>query len=225
MFYATAVPEKLNQGELDNMRVIGVAETIPMLRDKQKSGYKKISFGRWIVNEDLNLLAIIHKDSYYHANSFTRELVEAFTLTSRSVPKDIFEKSLTIQTYLAEEFSKEKINGDYDYMISAIFAEIAIKQGYDGVFYPSVRVQGQGFNIAITPEATKKLAIYVAGECSIYKVKDHTIIGNDAIVELDGKQENFEMVELDGHQKEILTKLGIESLEDLKAMENSLCDQ
>jgi len=39
IFYETAVPEKLNQGELDNMRVIGVAETIPMLRDKEKSGY------------------------------------------------------------------------------------------------------------------------------------------------------------------------------------------
>ena len=219
MFYATAVPEKLNQGELDNMRVIGVAETIPMLRDKQKSGYKKISFGRWIVHEDLNLLAIIHKDSYYHANSFTRELVEAFNKASQSVPTDLLEKSLTIQTYLADEFSKEEIKGDYDYMISAIFSEIAVKRGYDGIFYPSVRVQGQGFNIAITPEATKKLGLYVAGECSIYKIKDHTIIGNDAIVELDGKQESFEMVQLDGHRKEILAKLGIENLDELKEME------
>ena len=54
--------------------------------------------------------------------------------------------------------------------------------GYDGVFYPSVRVGGKGFNIAITPEATKKLGLYVAGECSIYKLKDHTIIGNDVMM-------------------------------------------
>ena len=41
MFYATAIPDKLQPGELDNMRVIGVAETIPMLRDKTKSDIKK----------------------------------------------------------------------------------------------------------------------------------------------------------------------------------------
>jgi len=180
--------------------------------------------GRWIVHEDLNLIEIIHKDSYFHANSFTCELVEAFNIASKTVPTDLLEKSLTIQTYLAEEFSKEEINGDYDYMISAIFSEIAVKKGYDGIFYPSVRVQGQGFNIAITPEATKKLGLYVAGECSIYKIKDHTIVGNDAIIELDGEQESFEMAQLQGHQEEILAKLGIGSLEELKAMEQ-LCDQ
>lgn len=28
------------------MRIIGVVETIPLLRDKQKSGYLKVSFGK-----------------------------------------------------------------------------------------------------------------------------------------------------------------------------------
>jgi len=216
MFYATAVPDTVEPGELENMRVIGIAETIPMMRDLKKSGYQKVSFGRWYVKETLNLLAIVHKDSYLKESSFTKELVEAFHEASKNVPKEIVEKSLKIQTYLAEEFSKENLRGDYDYMISAIFTQIAVSKGYDGVFYPSVRVGGRGFNIAITPEASKKMGLYVAGECSVYKINDHTILGNDAILELDGEQEEFELREIPNNQQLILSKLGLKTLDELK---------
>jgi hypothetical protein len=216
MFYATAIPDKIEPDELDNMRVIGIAETIPMMRDLKKSGYQKVSFGRWYAKETLTLLAIVHKDSYSKESSFTKELVEAFHEASKNAPKEVVEKSLKIQTYLAEEFSKEHLRGDYDYMISAIFTQIAVSKGYDGFFFPSVRVGGRGFNIAITPEATKKLGLYVAGECSVYKVKDHTILGNDAILELDGEQEEFELPEIPNNQQLILNKLGFKTLEELK---------
>lgn len=218
MFYATAVPDIVEPGELENMRVIGIAETIPMMRDLKKSGYQKVSFGRWYVKETLNLLAIVHKDSYSKESSFTKELVEAFHEASKNVPKEIVEKSLKIQTYLAEEFSKENLRGDYDYMISAIFTQIAVSKGYDGVFYPSVRVGGRGFNIAITPEASKKMGLYVAGECSVYKINDHTILGNDAILELDGEQEEFELREIPNNQQLILSKLGLKTLDELKIL-------
>jgi hypothetical protein len=77
MFYATAIPDNVEPGELDNMRIIGIAEAIPLMRDNQSCGFQKVSFGRWYVHENLNLLAIVHKDSYYQESSFTRELVEA----------------------------------------------------------------------------------------------------------------------------------------------------
>lgn len=131
--------------------------------------------------------------------------------------KDIADKSLKIQTFLAEEFAKKEIRGDFDYMISAIFTEFAIEQGYDGVIYPSVRVDGKGFNIAITPESSQKLNLYVAGECSVYKYKDNVSIGNDAIVELDGKQEEFTLIDIQNHQKECLEKIGMKTLEELKS--------
>lgn len=225
MFYGTAIPDKITEGELDNMRVIGVAETIEMLRDKNKSGYQKISFGRWYVHEEINLIAIIHKDTYYKESSFTRELVDAYKNFSKNVPKDIAKRSLETQTYLADEFAKHEIRGDYDYMISALFTEHIVKQGFDGVIYPSVRVGGRGFNIAITPEASEKLRLYVAGECSIYKLKDHVVIGNDAIVELNGIQEEFEIIDIDGHQKECLAKLGLDSLEALIKIQISETDK
>lgn len=216
MFYATAVPENLEPGELDNMRVIGVAETIPMLRDLTKSGYQKVSFGRWYVREDIHLLAIVQKDKYYEESNYTRELVDAYNEFIKTTPPDILERSLAYTTFLADEFSKEDIRGDYDYMISALFSELTTQRGLDGIFYPSVRVGGKGFNIAITPEATKKLGLYVAGECSMYKLKDHTVVGNDAIVKLKGTEDEFKLVELDPHVKECLAQLGVNSIDDLK---------
>jgi len=216
MFYATAVPDKIPAGELDNMRIIGIAETVAIMRDLNKSGYQKISFGRWYVKDTLNLLAIVHKESYQKESSFTKELADAFTEASKNVPPEIVEKSLKIQSYLADEFSKEDIRGDYDYMISAIFTQIAVNKGYDGIFYPSVRVGGRGFNIAITENATEKLGLYVAGECSLYKIKDRSIVGNDAIVELDGNQDAFQLNELPSREQMILERLGLTSIEELE---------
>ena len=216
MFYATTIPETLKPGELNNMRVIGVAETIPMLRDKTKSGYQKISFGRWYVNEDIHLLAIVQKDKYSDESSYIKELAEAYKKFISTTPQDILERSLAFTTFLADEFSKENIRDDYDYMISGLFSELVTQQGLDGVLYPSVRVGGKGFNIAITPEATQKLGLYVAGECSIYKLKDHTVVGNDAIVELNGMEDTFKLNDIERHEKECLAQLGVASIDDLK---------
>jgi hypothetical protein len=216
MFYATTIPENIEPGELDNMRVIGISEAIPLMRDKTKSGYQKISFGRWYVNEDIHLIAIVHKDKYFDESSYTRELVNGYKNFIKSAPDDVIEKSLQFQTFLADEFAKEEINSDYDYIISALFTELVIKKGFDGVLYPSVRTGGRGFNVAITPEATKKLGLYVAGECSIYKLRDHTVVGNDAIVELKGVEEEFKLVDLGSDQMECLHRLGVKSIDDLK---------
>ena len=216
MFYATSIPEKIEPGELDNMRIIGVAETIPMLRDLTVSGYQKVSFGRWDVQEDIHLIAIIQKDKYYEESNYTRELADAYHGFINTTPKDIFERSLAYTSFLADEFSKEDIRDDYDYMISALFSEFITHRGFDGILYPSVRVGGKGFNIAITQEATKKLGLYVAGECSIYKLKDHTIVGNDAVVELNGTEEEFKLIDIEPHVKECLAKLGVNSIDDLK---------
>ncbi|MBT9394815.1 RES family NAD+ phosphorylase [Hymenobacter sp. NST-14] len=216
MFYATTIPENLQPGELNNMRVIGVAETVPMLRDATKSGIQKISFGRWYVHEDIHMLAIVQKDKYYQESSYTRELADAYSRFIKSNSAEVVERSLAFTSFLADEFAKEKIRDDYDYMISALFTELVINKGLDGVLYPSVRVGGRGFNIAITPEATSKLGLYVAGECSIYKNKGRAAIDNDAIVELGGTEDEFKLVELEKHEQECLRIIGVNSIDDLK---------
>ncbi len=216
MFYACALPDKLEKGELENSRIIGVLEAMPWLRDKTSSGYKKISFGKWIVEEDLNLIAVIHKDTFYEESSYTRELVDAYNYFIKQEDKEMLDKSLKYQTFIADEFSKE-INNHTDYLISAIFTELVSQHpNIDGVLYPSVRVLGKGFNVAIKPSACKKLGLYVAGECSIYKLRDHTVVGIDCLTKLDGKTDNFELTEIENHRIECLQQLGVTCIDELK---------
>lgn len=216
MFYGSVVPDFPKPGELDNMRVTSLIETLQFLNDKSKSGYQKISFGRWEVNEDINLIAIVQEDKYYSASSYLSDLADAYYRFINSMKSEFIIRSFAFTKFLAEEFSKEKIRGDYDYLISALFSEKVTENGFDGIFYPSVRTGGQGFNIAITPEATNKMSLIAAGECTVYKLRDHTVVGNDAGVKLNGTEDSFKLIELDSQREACLFQLGISSLNELK---------
>lgn len=219
MFYATTIGDKLEPGELDNMRVIGMVETIPFLRDPSiEKGYQKISFGRWEVIDDIHLLAIIHKDSYHGERGFIRELYDDYINNLSSAPPEIQERSQKFLKFLAEEYGKDTISNDYDYLFSAIYSEMAVNKGIDGILYPSVRAEGKGFNVALTPEATKKLKLVVAGECTAIKHEGTIYLGNDFITELSGNEmddEKFEMRPLNQGVDRILAQIGISDINQL----------
>lgn len=215
MFYASFLPVIPTPLEF-NTRIIGALESLPWLRDKTSSGYKRITFGKWIAEEDLNLFAIICKDEFYSENDYTKELVDAYENFIKQEDNLFVEKSLKYQKFIADEFAKG-VNDHTDYMISALFTETVTQNlKIDGILYPSMRVNGKGFNVAIKPESCKKLGLYVAGECSIYKRKELTVIGNDSIVELDGRTDNFEFIEIPNYRQNCLEQLGVKSIDELK---------
>ena len=214
MFYGAVLPEDLKDGELANARIIGAFETVPLLRDRNKSGYQKISFGRWFVKEDINLIAIVFNEEYIKNNRYTSELANSYKEFCKYTDPDIVEKSNKFQCFLASEFSKEIIRDNYDYMISAIYSELVTK-GYDGVFYPSVRINGEGFNVALTPEATEKLELKVVGECAIYKLKENAVLGLNSILEIDDSDKEFLLDDSRKDEDECLKKLGFTSIDEL----------
>lgn len=221
MFYASMVPEKLNPGELQNIRVIGAFESLPWLRQKDKKGYQRISFGKWVVTKDIRLIAIVQHDDFVKQSSYTTELNEAFKKFTSEVPSDVQEETIAIADFFAKEFAKSATDEHYEYLISAIFSETIVDHGLDGVLYPSVRVGGQGFNVAIKPEtADSNLDLVVAGECSMYKHYEQTVVDNDTAIELKPNQTNFEMVPVDpkyrAGQEECLKMIGLKSIDDLK---------
>lgn len=215
MFYGCTVADNPTKGDLDNARAIAPFEAVKWLRDKKKKGYQKITYSRWIVKKDLNLLAIVFKESFYERNSFTKELVDSYKEIFKSQSKEMIENSMKIQDFLAEEFSKEDTDNDYEYLISALFSEMCVLKGFDGVFYPSVRVGGMGFNIAITSQATHKLRLYAAGESSVYKWYDHTVIGNDTILKYKRNRNKIKFKQIQSHRKECLNQLGLTSMNEL----------
>lgn len=219
MFYASCLSENPNDNEIQSMRIPCILESIPEMRDNNSSFIKKITFGRWEVIDDLRLFPIILNETYYQNTIFLKEIADYYKKNNELFDQTLAEKSEKIQSFLANEFAKEEIREDYDYMISAIFSELKIENNYDGVFYPSVRTVGKGFNIAITPKATEKLRLIFAGECTIYKHKMETSVGNNAIVRLNGNEEEFDMIDIEDSlrmESYIVDKLGFDSIEDFR---------
>lgn len=98
---------------------------------------------------------------------------------------------------MSDQFAKAKIRDDFDYLISALFTEMIVNSGYEGIYCPSVQSDGRGYNVAITREATDtKLRLFVAGEGRIYKRGKRTLLENETlpIIEEDSKEFSFEEI-------------------------------
>lgn len=190
MFYGCVVPENLAEGELDNARVTAIFEASKLYRQEIESGEEKITFSRWTVTKDIPLIAIVYHKDFINNSSHTNELHTAYQTFLKNNPNDIA-NSNTVTEYLASEFAKKETPHDYDYLISALFTEIALSQGFAGVYYPSVRAEGKGFNVAIHPDfVNSNMKAIVSGECSLYKKAKHIVLDNDTITEIaDGEIE------------------------------------
>lgn len=190
MFYGCVVPENIAEGELNNARVTAIFEASKLYRREIENGEEKITFSRWTVTKDIPLIAIVYHKDFINNSSHTNELHTAYQAFLKSNPQDIA-NSNTVTEYLASEFAKKETPNDYDYLISALFTEVALSQGFAGVYYPSVRAEGKGFNVAIHPDfVNSSMKAIVSGECSLYKKAKHIVLDNDTITEIeDGKTE------------------------------------
>lgn len=183
MFYGTIVDADC---PFYDTRTIAAIECSKLLRGGiNTSGNEKITFGRWQVIKDINLVSIVHKDFFSDVrnNALLKELHRVYEEFIKKSP-DIEEKINLIARFFAEEYSKENITNDYDYLLSAVFSEfITSDLGYDGVMYPSVQTGGQiGFNVAIKPLAVdNKMRLDIVLESTLRKNKESATIFNDKI--------------------------------------------
>jgi hypothetical protein len=191
MFYASLLqPDFQPQGFKAMARAVGLLETLPAMRDKQSKGIWKMAYGKWTNIKDLKLAAICYKKDFSLKNPRTEFLYNAFNEQLAEIG-DMKDASLMITDYLAYEYAKEVPLGDHEsYMISAIFSEICIEKGFDGIIYPSVRTVGEGINLATTSEfVDQHMKLIAAGECTVYKNGEQTTVLNDTVAEIaiDGK--------------------------------------
>lgn len=187
MFYGALLPEKIAKGELYNSRIIGSCEVSKLIQDKTiLEGEQTVTFGKWIVTKEIHVASIVHYSDYFSGNSYLKQMSDDFQNFIATYPKQMVEDSLAISEFFASQFAKSEISSDYDYMLSAIYAERMTHMHpapdihIAGVLYPSVRTLGQGFNVAITPHhADTCLNLVAVGECTIYKKGTHIVVDND----------------------------------------------
>jgi hypothetical protein len=194
MFYGSTISENATQEELQIARIIGVFEAVPFIKDPKSEGEQIITYSKWRVVKDIQLVSIIHHKDFKRENSYAAEQRAKFDKFLADHPKEVGDKARLVTEFFANEFAKDLTPNDYDYMISAIYTELATENGMDGVFYPSVRTGGEGFNVAIHPRCidNKFIVPEVVGECTMYKRGQNSFVDNDTIVELKEDQEEFE---------------------------------
>jgi hypothetical protein len=180
MFYGAIVSEELGKEEPTTSRITILAELSDFARDPQSVGIQKITFSSWKIVEDIELASLIHHKDYEKLPKLVKKLQSEFEKFINKYPdyKDIIGE---INAFLGKQFAKKIEPGkNYDYLISAVFAETITELGFDGVLYPSVKLDGAGINIALNPNVIgTKVKFIGAGECTIYKNKLKKTIGND----------------------------------------------
>lgn len=215
MFYAsTSAP---NQKSTIRETEITFYETIPFLNSLDSLGYAKITYGNWFPKEDLTLLAIIPYTKKYEKNNFIGEMKKHYDANLKDTPNEYLTKaSIDFLELISSEFSKNvEEEKDYEYLISAIFTEILMKNNcLDGVFYPSIKSDDTCFNVALNPNIMHKLSLMVVYECSIFKNKEKIEFCEDAIAFVSENREFF-WKELNNSHIKILNKIGVKSLEEL----------
>ncbi len=191
MFYGCVIPHYTKKGELDNARVTAIMEASNLQRKSIDKGEEKITFSRWKVIKDIKLVAIVYHNDFIKNSTYTNELNSTYQKMLREFPEDV-DSNIIVTEYLAGEFAKKDITFDYDYLISALFTERVTQNGLAGVYYPSVRTEGEGFNVAIHPYYVDNcMKPFVVGECTIYKKNKHVVLDNDSIAPLEFDQKEF----------------------------------
>lgn len=221
MFYGSILPDNLQPGEMDITRATPIYETSAFLRDKNLKGIRKVTFSRWNVIHDLKLIAVLQHDKFYDKSNYTKKIMDEFRQFLDQNP-DKKDESIEFTTFLSNEFAKTvKEDESYQYLISAAFSELVVKNGFDGVLYPSVKMDGKGFNVALTPFASDtKVILSVVVECTIYKHFDKAVLGNDLQAILYPNQTHFILKKIEepfySGPEECLKQLGLDSLDQLK---------
>lgn len=192
MFYGSIVPEILGRTEPETARITALMEISDFVRDTGTIGKHKITFSVWEVVEDIHLVSLIHHKKFERQTELTKQLQNEYSKFIKNYP-ELEKASIDISEFLAEQFAKpvEKEN-DFDYLLSALYTEFIVKYGYDGVLYPSVKLAGEGINIAVKPELIgTRIKFIHAGECTVYKNGKSVFVGNDTYAKID-KDGNIE---------------------------------
>jgi hypothetical protein len=193
MFYGCVLPDIEQVSNRGIARITAIFEASNLLRNNIVSGEEIIGFGRWEVKKEIHLVTIVYYDDLINTKGVSYELNKAYRENLKNYP-DKIENSIIVSEYLASEFAKKDIKTHHDYLISATFTELMTQTEFAGIIYPSVRIEGYCFNVAITPTSVDScLELVVAGEGTLYKYGKWMYNDMDYVTEVQQNQRQFFM--------------------------------
>lgn len=195
MFYGSYTPSLAGNEQIKEAYLINAYEISSFLRDDNSIGNMKITIGKWKVIEDINIAAIIFHPKFKNKTLFVEDLNNRFNAFLKSNPH--FARNTKIwNKFISKEFAKEvEEKLDRNYIISASFSQHLIGKGFEGIVYPTVKLDGKGLNIALTKETVdKKLKLDIVAEGRFYKHKKRTILDWEKKCDVD-KLNNFRFLD------------------------------
>ena len=131
-------------------RLTSLMEIRSLITDRDANGVQRITFSRWDTTRNIKLFALPFGANYEKP---CEEIGYLRAIWEEKIGKDLYSKdAIDLIAYISLDISQKKENNT-DYMFTAIFIDWFLSRHpeYDGVYYPSVQVDGEGVNVALLP--------------------------------------------------------------------------
>ena len=157
MFYGSVYAT----GSIENIKVHMTAymEVSSILHNYQDTSRKHEFFytSKWQVKEDFEVVAIINHEKFQKNNEPAKYLASKYNEFAKELKEDASNLNLMIN-YIAEQYAREvKKDENWKYKISANYTQYLLSKGITGVLYPSVKTEGESFNIVMPPDKADEL--------------------------------------------------------------------
>lgn len=177
MFYGCLVADETSAFPSE---YVSAVECSRLLSEACVDGDELVTFGIWKVVRPISVIEVIHPNYFSHAeeNPLLKQAKFQYESLLASCPKHLREELDQRAEFFSYVFSRPNPSKrDYEYLISALFSEMSVKKGYDGVLYPSVATDGMvGLNVALTDRvADKCVCLDSVSRYKIHRMEDGSV--------------------------------------------------
>ncbi|NTV51312.1 MAG: hypothetical protein HGA69_00550 [Desulfobulbaceae bacterium] len=176
-----ALFETLNEFRKNIFKANNSIDRKPMaLRINEEFKGKNVTYSIWVVKELIKLARVCVFKEHAFENFTQYQVNGLFQIFFNQFPEY---RTSTIDLYrlLDREFSLVigEQQKDFDYLISAICSKVLCDMGFDGIYYPSIRCDGEGINLAIQPKIIDRNLI----KCIEMGLLDLSCIDNEIVID------------------------------------------
>lgn len=148
-----------------------VMEVSELVKNSNLFGIERTTCSVWKVVNQINLLAFPFSENYKNPTNDIMRIQKEYKAFKNSI---VSKENLSLMQYMSNEIAKST-DDNLGYVKIAHFVNFLLNkqtptESYDGILYPSVYAQGNGYNVALKPCVVDNNLQFVSAHCC-YLVK------------------------------------------------------
>lgn len=145
---------------------VSAAEVSELIKDVNLFGIERTTCSVWKVVGHINLLAFPFSESYKNPTDDIMRIQKEWMIFKNS---KVSKENLSLIQYMSNEIAKQT-DDNVGYIKISHFVNFLLNKNiptksYDGILYPSVLGQGNGYNVALKPCAVDDKLQFVSAHC------------------------------------------------------------